>query len=81
MDIEGLLITLKTHNGSEITRLISKFTETLVSKESEQFKHHEPGYHQNRFKIQVQAKVEKVNDLGNPFSDDTFISLTSKDIY
>ena len=58
--------------GPEQARLLTEFEAQYSSEVSENYSHHEEGLSAQRtFKQQVLALVETIEDMGNPFLDDT----------
>ncbi|KAG1665347.1 AP-4 complex subunit mu-1 [Nymphon striatum] len=66
--------------GPEIARLIQEFEQTMHTKPKNSHHHEQTSSHQSRFKTHVQAMVNTINDLGNPFCDESkeLFSLCSK---
>ena len=58
--------------GPEQARLLTEFEAQYLPEVSEKYSHHEEGLSAQRtFKRQVLALVETIEDMGNPFLDDT----------
>ena len=58
--------------GSEQARLLKEFEQQYLNEATNNQLHHEEGYcTQRAFKEQVQNLVQVINDMGNPFFEDT----------
>ena len=69
--------------GPEQARLLTEFEAQYSPEVSEKYSHHEEGLSaQINFKQQVLALIETIEDMGNPFLDDTpdLLSLDKRHI-
>ena len=69
--------------GPEIAQFDHEFETNVHTATPEQIKHHDQvKSHQKKFQSHVEAMVETISELGNPFSDDgkELVNLSSKDV-
>ncbi len=69
--------------GPEIARMVHEFEEDITLKDERNHSHHEQTLaHQRRFTSDVKSMVQTIEELGNPFEDesDEIVALVTKEV-